>query len=139
MNCPQRRVLRNVKLSNLENVLQRNLRTDRARECIFRTSGGAQILKTYPVDVNHGGVVVGSMYVMVCPKRLCIFLTVLPKYVHIGWRFEGTLKSSISFTLLKLTLMYLMHLILSCLSVFKRSLPSANQNTVCSTKTRCSI
>ena len=27
-------------LSNLENVLQRNLRTGTARECIFRASGG---------------------------------------------------------------------------------------------------
>ena len=30
----------NVNLSNLENVLQRNLRNDRAGECIFRASGG---------------------------------------------------------------------------------------------------
>ena len=30
----------NGNLSNLENVLQRNLRTDRAGECIYRASGG---------------------------------------------------------------------------------------------------
>ena len=30
----------NVNLSNLENVLQRNLRTDRVRDWIFRASGG---------------------------------------------------------------------------------------------------
>ena len=39
-NQPQRRVFRNVRLSNLENVLQRNLRTGKARECILRVSGG---------------------------------------------------------------------------------------------------
>ena len=33
-------MLRNVKLSNLENVLQRNLIADSARECIFRAFGG---------------------------------------------------------------------------------------------------
>ena len=32
-NHPRKRVFRNVSLSNLENVLQRNLRTNRAREC----------------------------------------------------------------------------------------------------------
>ena len=30
----------NVNVSNLGNVLQRNLGTGRARECIFRESGG---------------------------------------------------------------------------------------------------
>ena len=39
-NHPQRVVFHNVNLSNLENVLQRNLRIDRARECIFKASGG---------------------------------------------------------------------------------------------------
>ena len=33
-------VFGNVNLSNLKNVLQRNLRTDRAGEGIFRASGG---------------------------------------------------------------------------------------------------
>ena len=33
-------MFRNGNLSNLEIVLQRNLRTDSARECIFRASGG---------------------------------------------------------------------------------------------------
>ena len=37
-NHPRKRIFRNVNLSNLENVLQRNLRTDRAREYIFRIS-----------------------------------------------------------------------------------------------------
>ena len=37
-NHPQERVFHNVNLSNLGNVLQRNLRTDRARQCIFRAS-----------------------------------------------------------------------------------------------------
>ena len=35
---PRRRVFRNVNLSNLGNILQRNLRTDRTGECIFRAS-----------------------------------------------------------------------------------------------------
>ena len=38
----------NVNLSHLENVLQRNLRTDRTRECIFRASGGPD----FPKDCN---------------------------------------------------------------------------------------
>ena len=39
-NRPRKRVFRNVSLSNMANVLQRNLRTDRARGCIFRVPGG---------------------------------------------------------------------------------------------------
>ena len=39
-NHLRRRLSRNVNLSNLENVLQRNLKTDMARDCIFRASGG---------------------------------------------------------------------------------------------------
>ena len=39
-NHPRRGVLRNGNLSNLENVLQRNVRTDRAGDCIFKASGG---------------------------------------------------------------------------------------------------
>ena len=39
-NYPWRRVFCNVNLSNLENVFQRNLRTDRFWGCIFRASGG---------------------------------------------------------------------------------------------------
>ena len=38
-NCPQRRVFHDVNLSNLESVLQRNLRTDRAWEWIFKVFG----------------------------------------------------------------------------------------------------
>ena len=38
-NQPPRRVSCNVNLSNLGNVLERNLRTKSARECIFRASG----------------------------------------------------------------------------------------------------
>ena len=64
-------MFRNVNLSNLENVLQRNLRADRARECIFRVFGGT-ILKVYPLDGNHGGAFVNSIYVPVCPKKLWI-------------------------------------------------------------------
>ena len=42
-NHPQGRVFCNVNLSNLENILQKNLRTGRARECIFRASGGTNL------------------------------------------------------------------------------------------------
>ena len=38
-NHLQKRAFCNVSLSNLENVLQVNLRTDRARKCIFRVYG----------------------------------------------------------------------------------------------------
>ena len=38
-------------LHNLENVLQRNLRTDTARECIFRASGGTR----FKISTRHGG------------------------------------------------------------------------------------
>ena len=37
-NYPPKRIFRNESISNLENVLQRNLRTDTARECIFKVS-----------------------------------------------------------------------------------------------------
>ena len=39
-NHPRKKVFCNVSLSNLENILQINLRTDGVRECIFRVSGG---------------------------------------------------------------------------------------------------
>ena len=51
---------------NLENVLERNLRTDRARQCIFGASGGANFL----AQRKPGGTLVDSMYVPVCPKKL---------------------------------------------------------------------
>ena len=61
----------NKKLSNLTNVLQICLRTESAGECIFRVSG-EQILKTFPFSNNYGGTFVGSMYVLVCPKKFWI-------------------------------------------------------------------
>ena len=39
-NHPWKRIFRNLSLNNLENVLQRNLKTERARECIFSVFGG---------------------------------------------------------------------------------------------------
>ena len=39
-NHAQRRVFRIVNLSNLENALQRNLRTERDGKCMFSASGG---------------------------------------------------------------------------------------------------
>ena len=67
-NDPQRGIFLNVNLSNLENILLKNLITDRARECIFRASGGTdfEIFSTQ----HHGGTFVGLMYVQVCPKKL---------------------------------------------------------------------
>ena len=41
---PQIKVHRNVNLSNLEHVLQRNPRTGRVQEYIFRASGGTNFL-----------------------------------------------------------------------------------------------
>ena len=67
-NYPQIKAFCNVNLSNLENVLQRNLRTDRAWECIFRGSGGANFLAQH----KPGGTLVGSMYVLLCPRKLWI-------------------------------------------------------------------
>ena len=61
---PRREVFRNVNLSNLENVLQRNLRKDRTGECIFRASGGTNS-ETFSAQRHF----VGSMYVPVCPKN----------------------------------------------------------------------
>ena len=40
-----------MNLSNLKNVLQKNLRTDRVREYIFRASGGTNFEKL-PPDVK---------------------------------------------------------------------------------------
>ena len=57
-------VFRNVSLRNLGNVLQRNLRTDRVRECIFRVSGGTNFENFFPQC--H---FVGSMCVPLCPKK----------------------------------------------------------------------
>ena len=56
----------NVNLSNVENVLQRHLRTDRAWQCIFGASGGANFL----AQCKPGSTLVDSMDVPVCPKKL---------------------------------------------------------------------
>ena len=68
---PQKRVFHNVTLSNLENVLQRNLRTDRATDCIFWVFGGRNF-EISPLVTNLGCVFVDSMCVLVCPKKLWI-------------------------------------------------------------------
>ena len=47
-NYPRKRFFRNASLSNLKNVLQRNLRTDRASECIFRVSEGTNVCTGLP-------------------------------------------------------------------------------------------
>ena len=50
----EKRVFRNQSLSNLENVLQRNLRTDKARECIFRVSEGTNFENFSAFDLCTG-------------------------------------------------------------------------------------
>ena len=52
-------------LSNLENVLQRNLRTERARESIFRVSGGTTF-KVALLDTNPGDTFVTLTVRLVC-------------------------------------------------------------------------
>ena len=64
-NHPRKRLFRNESLCNLENVLQRNLRTDRAREYIFRVSGGINF-ENFSLSANHGGAFMGSLCVPVC-------------------------------------------------------------------------
>ena len=60
----------NVNLSNLENVLQKNPKTGRAREWIFILEYlNAQILKKYQLNTNHCGALMGSVYDSVCPKK----------------------------------------------------------------------
>ena len=55
-------------MSNLENVLQRNLRADRARESTFREFGST-ILKMYPLGAIYGGAFVDSIYVPIWKKK----------------------------------------------------------------------
>ena len=70
-NHPRRGVFRNVNLSNLENVLQRNLRTERAGSA-FLEHLEAQIWKVFLLSANLGGSFVSSIYVSLCPKKLWI-------------------------------------------------------------------
>ena len=63
-NHPQKIIFCDVNLSNLENVLQRNLRADsqgvHLRES---TNMETKILKNSPLGTNHDGAFVGLMYV----------------------------------------------------------------------------
>ena len=55
----KKRLFCNESLSNLEDVLQRNLKTDRARECIFRVPRGTSFHKflcLVPTMVAHSWV-----------------------------------------------------------------------------------
>ena len=60
-------MLRNVNFSNSENVLQKNLRRERVRECIFRAYGGT-ILKMYSFGTNHDGAFIDLMYAPLAKK-----------------------------------------------------------------------
>ena len=96
-NHPRRRVFHKVNLGNLDIVLQRNLRISRAKECLFRASGGANFAY------------VDSMYVRVCSKKLwmchCIMLTVINKVVvtynqqHYFHKVEKKLVQACNFTI----------------------------------------
>ena len=61
LNHPRKRVFRNVNLSNLENVLQRNLRTGKARELFFRVSEGTSFENFSVWRANHSSAFVDSM------------------------------------------------------------------------------
>ena len=71
----------NVNLSNLENVLKRNLRTD--REYIF----GGTTLIMYWLGGNHGGAYVDSIYVRVCPKQNSGYITEDSKWEKLIYKF----------------------------------------------------
>ena len=64
-------MFRDINLSNLENVLERNLRADRIWECIFRAFGDT-ILKMCTLGGNHDGAFVDAIHVPVCLKNLWI-------------------------------------------------------------------
>ena len=58
-NQPWGRVFHNINLSNLGNILQRNIRIDGVRESIFRVSRGTNF-EIY-LDIYHGDIFVDSM------------------------------------------------------------------------------
>ena len=74
-NHPRKRVLRNIRLSNLENVLQINLvnkcfiKKETKPRTAFLKYLEVQMLKIYPLTTNHAGAYVGSICVSVCPKN----------------------------------------------------------------------
>ena len=70
-NHLQRGVFCNVNLSNLENVLQKNLRPDRVGECIFRAFGGRNF-EFFFCSVSTMVAHFGYDVVPVCPKKLWI-------------------------------------------------------------------
>ena len=73
-------MLPNLNLRNLENVLQRNLRTNRAGECIFRASGGTSF-KNFSVSRQHSDAFVGSMYVPICSEKNSGYVSELGKSI----------------------------------------------------------
>ena len=56
------------KKNNLENILERNLTTDRAKECIFRASEGTDLGNFFTGHQLWG--LAGLMYVPLYPKKL---------------------------------------------------------------------
>ena len=68
----RKRVFCSESLSNFENVLQRNLRKDRARECIFTVSGGINLENFSAPPQSWWPTVMDSMCIPVCSKTLRI-------------------------------------------------------------------
>ena len=87
-------MLRNVSFSNSENVLQKNLRRERVRECIFRAYGGT-ILKMYSFGTNHDGAFIDLMYVPLAKKlSICPWHSTIKKnwqWCHVGklWNYHN--------------------------------------------------
>ena len=68
-------------------VLQRNLRTNRAREITFRASGGA-IFKNFPTWCQpYGSIFVSLKYVLVNPKTIPHFLLLACCLLHFSENF----------------------------------------------------
>ena len=87
-NHPWRRVFHTTNLNNLENILQRSLRTDRAREKLFRASGSTN-LENLLSDADHGGTFVGLMYICIgLPKKALDMSLVKISLVINSWDFQ---------------------------------------------------
>ena len=70
-----------LNLHNLENVLQRNLRTGMARECIFRASGGTRFKNFCQPWWRKGGG--GIQDVTSLPKKT-LDMALICKYVFVN-------------------------------------------------------
>ena len=69
------------KKNNLENILERNLSTDRAKECIFRASEGINLGNFFTGHQRWW--LAGLMYVPLYPKKLWISFRI--RYLYIWY------------------------------------------------------